>query len=118
MTTTTAPDDGGKDNSMHQQSVFEAIASERAYQDRKWGTPAEHPHEVGGWLALMSVHLRRAQEAWASANSDAEALESLRKVLAIGVACGEQHGLRGRARAHSVSQRMRGDGYQRTPSSE
>ncbi len=55
--------------------------------------------------------------AWAGTNSDTEALESLRKVLAVGVACGEQHGLRGRARAQPVSQRMRGDGYQRTESS-
>lgn len=102
---------------MDQKAVFEAIASERDYQDRKWGTPAEHPHEVGGWLTLMAVHLRRAQNAWAGANSDTEALEALRKVLAVGVACGEQHGLRGRARAQPVSQRMRGDGYQRTTSS-
>lgn len=78
---------------MDQKAVFEAVVSERDYQDRKWGTPAEHPHEVGGWLTLMAVHLRRAQDAWAGANSDTEALESLRKVLAVGVACGEQHGL-------------------------
>lgn len=102
---------------MNQKAVFEAIASERDYQDRKWGTPAEHPHEVGGWLTLMSVHLRRAQDAWAGANSDTEALEALRKVLAVGVACGEQHGLQGRSRMQQVSQRMRGDGYQRTDSS-
>lgn len=102
---------------MQQQSVFEAIASERDYQDRKWGAVADHPHEVGGWLMLMAVHLRRAQEAWAGANSDTEALEALRKVLAVGVACGEQHGLRGRARSQPVSRRMRGDGYQRTESS-
>lgn len=98
--------------------VLDAVASERDYQDRKWGTVAEHPHEVGGWLTLMAVHLRRAQEAWASTNNDVEALESVRKVLAIGVACGEQHGLYARARSQPVSQRMRGDGFQRTPSSE
>jgi len=92
---------------MDQKAVFEAIASERSYQDRRWGTPAEHPHEVGGYLTLMAVHLRRAQEAWAGAGGDAGALDALRKVLAVGVACGEQHGLRGRARAHGVSQRMR-----------
>ena len=47
------------------------------------------------------------------ANSDAEALTALRKVLAVGVACGEQHGLRGRARAEAVGQRMRSDGFYR-----
>lgn len=103
---------------MDRTKVFDAIDSERDYQDRKWGTPAEHPHEVGGYLTLMDVHLRRAQEAWAGANSDAAALESLRKVLAIGVACAEQHGIPGRSRSMPVSQRMRDNGYQRTPSSE
>ena len=98
---------------MDQKAVFEAIASERDYQDRKWGTPSEHPHEVGGWLTLIATHLRRAQDAWASANSDAEALTALRKVLAVGVACGEQHGLRGRARTEAVGQRMRSDGFYR-----
>ena len=102
---------------MEQNAVFEAVASERNYQDRKWGTPAEHPHEVGGWLTLMAVHLRRAQDAWAGANSDTEALEALRKLLAVGVACGEQHGLARRALGLPVSQRMRDACYQRTESS-
>ncbi len=87
--------------------VFDAIDSERAYQDRKWGTIQEHPHEVGGYLALMEVHVRRAMEAWAGANTDAAALECLRKVLAIGVACAEQHGMPGRSRTQPVSERMR-----------
>jgi hypothetical protein len=99
---------------MDQKAVFEAIASEREYQDRKWGTPAEHPHEVGGWLTLMAVHIRRAQDAWAGSNGDNEALAALRKALAVGVACGEQHGLRGRARAQPVSEQMRADGFGRT----
>lgn len=98
---------------MDQKAVFEAIASERGYQDRKWGTPAEHPHEVGGYLTLMDAHLQRAKAAWAGANNDNEALESLRKVLAIGVACGEQYGLRGRSSTQPVSERMRADGFHR-----
>lgn len=85
-------------------TVYEAIQSERDYQDQKWGTPAEHPHEVGGWLTLMEVHLRNAQAAWAGANNDREALIALRKVLAIGVACAEQHGLPGRSLSQPVSE--------------
>lgn len=90
-----------------QLKVYDAIESERDYQDRKWGTPGEHPHEVGGWLLLMDVHLKRAREAWAGANNDREALIALRKVLAIGVACGEQHGLPTRSLGQTVSERMR-----------
>lgn len=52
-----------------------------------------NPHEVGTWLMLISVHLRRAQDALASADHPGGALDALRKVLAIGTACGEQHGL-------------------------
>jgi len=99
---------------MDRSKVFDAIDSERAYQDRKWGTPAEHPHEVGGYLTLMDVHLQRAKAAWAGANTDNEALEALRKVLAIGVACAEQHGIQGRSRSQPVSERMRADGFHRT----
>jgi hypothetical protein len=99
---------------MNQQAVFKAIASERDYQDRKWGTLAEHPHEVGGYLTLMDVHLQRAKAAWAGSNNDTEALEALRKVLAVGVACAEQHGIPGRSRSQPVSERMRSEGFHRT----
>lgn len=76
-----------------QQQVFDSIATERQHQDLVWGPPCDRPHEVGAWLALMDVHLQRAKEHWASAPNDINALRCLRKVLAIGVACGEQHGL-------------------------
>lgn len=93
---------------MQRLDVYLAIDSEREYQDRKWGPPTERPHEVGAWLALMEVHLHAAKQAWASANNDAAALQELRKVLAVGVACSEQHSLPRRARAQPVTQRMRG----------
>lgn len=73
--------------------VFEAINGERRYQEMKWGDLVDHPQGVGAYLTLMRVHLTRAENAWAGANNDMEALDCLRKVLAIGVACGEQHGM-------------------------
>jgi len=73
--------------------VFDAIGAERYYQEMKWGDLVDHPQSVGAYLTLMRVHLARAENAWAGANNDLEALNCLRKVLAIGVACGEQHGL-------------------------
>lgn len=78
---------------MPRKQVYEAIDSERDHQDRKWGTVQEHPHEVGGWLTLMRKLLTDAEAAWASSNGDQKALEEIRKVLAVGVACAEQHGL-------------------------
>lgn len=73
--------------------VFNAIGAERYYQEMKWGDLVDHPQSVGAYLTLMRVHLARAENAWAGANKDFQALDCLRKVLAIGVACGEQHGM-------------------------
>lgn len=87
---------------MERTAVYAAIDSERDHQDAKWGPPAEHLHEVGAWLELMEVHVRRGLEAWAGARGDDAALECVRKALAIGVACGEQHGLPPRSRGQAV----------------
>lgn len=76
-----------------QEHVFGVIRGERSYQDGKWGSIQDRPHEVGAWLALVQLHATRAIAAWAGATHDLEALNELRKVLAIGVACAEQHGL-------------------------
>lgn len=73
--------------------VFAAIARERAWQDQKWGTIAEHPHEVGGWLTLVRKELREAEDAWCSQRGDASALEELLQVAAVAIACIQQHGI-------------------------
>lgn len=83
---------GAGDASDSRSAAFNAISSERDHQDRKWRTLTENPHELGTWLMLMGVHLRRAQEVLANTNHDAGAPEALRKVLAIGTVCAEQHG--------------------------
>jgi hypothetical protein len=68
------------------------IDEERAHQDRKWGTVEQHPHEVGGYLLLMQKLLTEAAFAWSGQRGDEGALDELRKVVAVGVACMEQHG--------------------------
>ncbi len=72
--------------------VFPAIHGERVYQDRKWGNPDQHPHEVGGYITLMRKLLNDAETAWCTSRGDIGALDELRKVVAVGVACMEQHG--------------------------
>ena len=74
-------------------NVYDAIGTERYYQEQKWGSIEEHPQSVGGYLTLMRVHLTNAEAAWVGSTGDTDALHYLRKVLALGVACGEQHGL-------------------------
>jgi regulation of enolase protein 1 (concanavalin A-like superfamily) len=78
---------------MIRSRVYEAIDSERDLQDRKWGTVQEHPHEVGGWLTIMRKLMADAEAAWASKSDDRPALAEIRKVIAVGVACCEQHGV-------------------------
>ena len=75
------------------KDVFFAIDQERDHQDKKWGTLGEHPHEVGSWLTIMRQLLNDAERAYMSQLGDIGALDEIRKVVAVGVACMEQHGV-------------------------
>lgn len=75
------------------KDVLFAIEQERYHQDKKWGTLDEHPHEVGSWLTIMRQLLNDAERAYMSQRGDIDALDELRKVVAVGVACMEQHGV-------------------------
>jgi hypothetical protein len=81
------------------EDVLKAISDERAYQERKWGSIVNHSHEVGGYLTLMRCWLTDAERAWSNGADDHDALDELRKVVAIGIACLEQHGAPARLRA-------------------
>jgi hypothetical protein len=65
-----------------------AIDTEREYQ-KKWG---EKPHEVAAFILYMEHHLEKARALASSMSPETPALEEIRKVTALGVACMEQHG--------------------------
>lgn len=92
----------------NQEDVLAAVVGERSYQDQKWGTIQQHPHEVGGYITLMRKLLSDAEAAWAGSRGDDDALDELRKVVAVGVACFEQHGVPSRVRKEPA---MNHDGY-------
>lgn len=92
---------------MERATVYAAIDTERDFQDLKWGTVEYHPHEVGGWITLMRKLLNDAEVAWTGSSTDHTALEEIRKVIAVGVACGEQHGIQTRSRFVESFERMR-----------
>lgn len=73
--------------------VFAVVVDERRYQDRKWGSITDHPHEVAGWILIMESLLADARSAWTGNRGDAGALDEIRKVVATGIACMEQHGV-------------------------
>lgn len=83
---------------MPRSRVYEVIDTERSFQDRKWGDIEDHPHEVGAWLTIMRTLLRDAEKAWAGQADDRAALNEIRKVIAVGVACCEQHGVETRSK--------------------
>jgi hypothetical protein len=91
---------------MDRQAVYSAINDERYFQDRKWGTPDQHPHEVGGWLTIMRSLLADAEREWSGKRGDEGALDELRKVVAVGIACMEQHGVVERRRIDFAAQSM------------
>ena len=55
----------------------------------------------------MRKLLTDAESAWASSNGDYKALCELRKVLAVGIAGAEQHGLSTRSVFQHVDEKMR-----------
>lgn len=78
--------------------VYSAIDSERAYQDTRWNsatTTSEGLHSIEEWLIYMENYLDQAKEQ-VSRNAkqvgDALAMQTLRKITAMGVACMEQNG--------------------------
>lgn len=95
-----------KRSEMLRSQVYAAIDSERDHQDRKWGTISKHPHEVGGWITLMRKLLNDAEQGWSTSNGDYSALLEIRKVIAVGVACCEQHGVTTRSK-HGPVESMR-----------
>lgn len=72
------------------QQIIDAIQRERDYQDRKWGVK---PHPVGSFILIMQGELEEAAQAWRKSGGDGEALRELLQVIAVGVACLEQHGV-------------------------
>lgn len=106
---------------MKRTDVYQLIDTERDYQEvqaqnHNWGQgtgvprhshggPGSSPgtgeannHEVGTFLALMETYVRRGLDAHEDATgyrgpvNDNEALNNVRKIAALAVACMERHG--------------------------
>jgi hypothetical protein len=74
--------------------VYEAVDTEREYQQLRWGTDGidNGQHPVGSYLTLLDTYLRQAQDAWSTNVGNEPALNAIRKVAGIAVACMEQNG--------------------------
>ena len=80
------------------QEVFEAIDTEREYQDQVWrahsgGSEQPNPLSIGEWILCAEDYLAQARARWTTeAKPEVETLEIMRKVAGIAVHCMEQHG--------------------------
>lgn len=88
-----------KNNKATRGEVFDAVDEERDYQDSRWTpetTTSGGRHSIGEWVVFIDDYLRQVKTEL-SRNSEpqasAMALDTMRKITALGVACMEQNGV-------------------------
>lgn len=76
--------------------VYAALDGERDYQDEKWGPTGTHGiHSVTEFLVYIQDYTNEALHVESREEDEAanvKALDIMRKITALGVACMEQHG--------------------------
>lgn len=83
---------------VHRKEVYEAIDSERDYQD-KFVIPDRgyYPtHTLGEFILMLEQYAAQARQSWThhkdSALGDEPSLHEVRKIAGLAVRCMEQHG--------------------------
>lgn len=72
--------------------AYEAIDSERDFQEQQELALGWAEHQLGAYLTLLQVYVTKAQAAWCGESGHQQGLAGVRKVAAIAVACMENHG--------------------------
>lgn len=75
------------------QLVFDAINSERAYQEeqeKKHGW--QDTKKVGEWLVLLNHYVAEANATWCKTSGEEPTLHVIRKIAGIAVHCMEENG--------------------------
>ena len=74
------------------ETIYAAIDQEREYQKNLWG---DHPKALENFIVYMEDYLAQARHEISRLPGDPpmEALETIRKVVTLGVAAMEQHGV-------------------------
>lgn len=75
------------------ESIIRAIEEERDYQDKKHGSIREHPHTVAEWYLIMKREMDEVEAAYFQRPSKRAMLDEIRQVVAVGIACIQQHGV-------------------------
>jgi hypothetical protein len=75
------------------EEVFAAVIQERDFQDRRYGGVHQKMRQVPHYLVIMQRHLDKAAFNYADRAGNGAALDEIRKVIAVGFACLEEHGV-------------------------
>ena len=75
---------------MDRSIVYGFIDAEREYQIQKWGD-VDKRNSVGDFICYMSRYLNNAKDC-VNPDESYQVLRQILKVVALGVACLEQHG--------------------------
>lgn len=73
--------------------VYKIIDGERDYQDSKWGVQTDRAKPTESFIVYMKAYLDQAVKDISFNSGDAKALDTLRKVVSLGIACFEIHGV-------------------------
>lgn len=71
--------------------VYEAIDSERDYQDQFWGAGHDDNNNIADFLIYIEQYVNKAKEIYTSTHQE-KVVHELRKIAALTVACMEYHG--------------------------
>ena len=79
---------------MNRTDVYLSLDSERDYQEQRW---AGHRHSIEEYLLYIEHYTQLCRTECTTADfsvpfGDTTARELMRKITALGVACGEEHG--------------------------
>ena len=86
------------------EEVYRAIDKERDHQDLKWNADV---HSTGDWIVFMRTYLTQAETRLSKESKTEGALEEIRKVVALGVACMEQNGIVNRKGVSAIVSKLR-----------
>lgn len=84
---------------MKREDVYKILDEERDYQDGKWnhvdhkGKSPTELNSVGDFITYMDHYFMKAKQNYTTNSGNKQALDALRKMVSLGVACFEQHGV-------------------------
>ena len=78
---------------MKREDVYKVLDGERDYQDSKWGVQTDQGKRTENFIVYMQAYLNQAVNDITFNKGDEKALDTLRKVVGLGIACFEINGV-------------------------